>query len=910
MRRYFFLLLVTISVVLIPFSQNKPADYLSLYREATRLYQSPNSSDSNDSIALSRYEKVIELLYPKQDFPVLADACLKAGILAMTAGENNRALQHFYRIYPLRPAVADSTLFGAYLYTGSIHYSLSAPDSATWYYLRAEAILGQNGGLAEAGRLYNKMGVLFYETGDYRKSQLYFEKALALLTDDNTDLQVNYRNNIANCYLKLGDYDKALAIFKDLLRYNSNSDLLYINIASALLDADRPAEALTYLNQVKSLIPEQFNNRTKANLALGKIAAATKSSQEALRLIADAPATRAAVVALAQKLQGDILVAGNNVQGGLAAYQQAICTLTPGFTNKDIASNPAQFNEVPNFSVLFDALIAKAKAWNSSASGNADTTALRRSLDAFYAGLLLARHIERVYATDDARLFLKTSVNPACAGAVQTAIRLFGITRQSQWVDAAFSIAENNKASVLQVAVAQPNTGSIKGIPAELVAAERHYKILLGRYNLQAGRNADSVTALALQEKIRDAELQLSIVQRKLDENPAYHALRFHSTELNMEKIRAMLPDKSTAMIAYYYSGDQLYCFYVSAEASGVVSTPVDTVFFDRIARLRKELAASDAADRTTLNTLCAALYKTLLQPVEENLAGKTKLIIIPYNELNYIPFEILQDAAGKSLLTRCAVVYNYAAGFVHPETQNQGRSYRVLGMAPFAQQEDSMVLPVLASSGNELTGLQGQQYIGPAASRQQFILASDKFPVIHLATHALADDKDPAGSYIAFYGKSNAPDSSFRLYEKEIYNLALKNARLVILSACETGTGKLVNGEGVFSLSRAFSYAGCQSVITSLWKADDQATAFIMQHLHQYLQKGYSKDKALQHAKLDYLNDSNIPLRYKSPAYWAQLVLIGDADAVVAKPFPYAWLAVGAALLLSVGWWVLRQRK
>lgn len=913
MRRHFPLLLFTTLIVLTPFSQNKSANYLSLYREANRRYQSPNSSDSNDSMALARYEQVIQLLQPKQDLPVLADASLKAGILAMTAGDNSRALDHFYRVYNLnegKAVVPDSSLFESYLYTGSIHYSLSAPDSATWYYLKGEAILEKQGGLPEAGRLYNKMGVLFYEIGDYRKSQLYFEKALALLKDDNTDLQVNYRNNIANCYLKLGEYDKALVIFKDLLRYNSNSDLLNINISSVLLDAGRPSEALTYLDQVKAPIAEKYNNLTRANLAVSNVSGAAQASQEALKLVASGQTTRAAVAALAKKLEGDILVAHNKYQEALAAYQQSICTLTPGFTNQDISSNPDRFNEVPNFSVLFDAMNAKAKAWTLSGSSNTDTIALRRSLDAFYSGLSLARHIEKVYSTEDARLFLKNKVNPACASAVETAIRLYDITQQSRWADAAFTIAENNKASVLQAAVEQPDAGSISGLPAGLVATERHYKILLGRYNLQAGRSADSAAALALLDKIRDAELQLSIVQRKLDENPAYHELKFQSKEMDMKKVKEMLPEKNAAMISYYYSGDRLYCFYVSGEASGVAATLIDTSFFAKISSLRKELAAADAADRNTLNALCTALYKILLEPVEGKLAGKTKLIIIPYNELNYIPFEILQDAAGGTLLTRCAIVYNYAAGFLRSETRNQGRTYRVLGMAPFANAEDHMVLPVLASSGNELTGLEGKQYKGAAASRQQFIQASDKFPVIHLATHALADDQDPAGSYIAFYGKSNAPDSSYRLYEKEIYNLALKDAQLVILSACETGAGKLVNGEGVFSLSRAFSYAGCRSVITSLWKADDQATAFIMQHLHQYLQKGYTKDEALQHAKLDYLNDSGIPARYKTPAYWAQLVLIGNADAVVAKSFPYWWLALAVALLLITSWWLLRKRQ
>ncbi len=85
-------------------------------------------------------------------------------------------------------------------------------------------------------------------------------------------------------------------------------------------------------------------------------------------------------------------------------------------------------------------------------------------------------------------------------------------------------------------------------------------------------------------------------------------------------------------------------------------------------------------------------------------------------------------------------------------------------------------------------------------------------------------------------------------------------------------------------SLSRAFFYAGCKSVVTSLWKADDVATAFITKRMHESLMKSLSKDEALQKAKTDYLKDDNIDLRFKTPAYWAPLVLIGDFNSIVDK--------------------------
>src|SRR6185369_4542872 len=125
-----------------------------------------------------------------------------------------------------------------------------------------------------------------------------------------------------------------------------------------------------------------------------------------------------------------------------------------------------------------------------------------------------------------------------------------------------------------------------------------------------------------------------------------------------------------------------------------------------------------------------------------------------------------------------------------------------------------------------------------------------------------------PMRSYVAFSPVNDQSD--YRLYAEEIYSMDLDSTDLVILSACETGSGQLIKGEGLMSLSRAFAYAGCPNIITSLWKAEDKATAYIGRRLHQYLQKDYPKDEALQKAKLDLLNSREIGPRFKTPNYWA----------------------------------------
>ncbi|MBC7924005.1 MAG: CHAT domain-containing protein, partial [Ferruginibacter sp.] len=146
-------------------------------------------------------------------------------------------------------------------------------------------------------------------------------------------------------------------------------------------------------------------------------------------------------------------------------------------------------------------------------------------------------------------------------------------------------------------------------------------------------------------------------------------------------------------------------------------------------------------------------------------------------------------------------------------------------------------------------------------------------------------------------------------LYAREIYNLVLNNAKLVVLSACETGNGQLVRGEGVMSLARAFAYAGCPNIVTTLWKADDQSTADITARMHAYLRAGETKDEALRRAKLDYRREQTDPRR-QSPLYWANFVFIGDAVPLRARPSWEGWALGGLSLAALLGWEYRRRSR
>jgi CHAT domain-containing protein len=148
---------------------------------------------------------------------------------------------------------------------------------------------------------------------------------------------------------------------------------------------------------------------------------------------------------------------------------------------------------------------------------------------------------------------------------------------------------------------------------------------------------------------------------------------------------------------------------------------------------------------------------------------------------------------------------------------------------------------------------------------------------------HSNIDNENPEFSNLQFNGKD--------LLIGELYNESIASD-LAILSACDTGNGKVTNGEGVQSVSNAFTYAGVPSTLVSLWKVDDKATSALMGYFYKFLNQGKSKSLALKLAKKAYLN-SDIDQELKHPYYWSGFILSGNTDALIQNAFNYWWLAL-----------------
>jgi len=280
-------------------------------------------------------------------------------------------------------------------------------------------------------------------------------------------------------------------------------------------------------------------------------------------------------------------------------------------------------------------------------------------------------------------------------------------------------------------------------------------------------------------------------------------------------------------------------------------------------------------------------LYQWLLRkPLEDCNRSIDRLQIIPDAELNYIPFELLLTQPADTtkvnykklpyLLRDKSIGYLYTATFLKDKKEkNLENLLPLAGFSADYTKANYTALPFAEESVLNITKkVRGTAFAN--ATKTQFITDGGKYKTLFFATHTEIDDKSPMNSALVFTPTTDIAD--YKLRAADLYNTTL-NADMALLNACETGVGKINKGEGVMSLARAFTYAGCPSLVMSLWKIPDSSTPKITDTFFDYLQTGITKDKALQQAKLAYLD--NTPERLSHPVYWGGLVATGDLSPI-----------------------------
>ena len=894
------------------------------------LFNLDNASEETYDVAIDYYQKAIDLLKDEspQDY-TLALCHQRIGSIYLNRNELRLAKQQYHKALNIKNelSVADSSLYNEYVFLGNTYYYLSNYDSAGYYYDKAEEVaVSYSENLEDIERLYNSLGAFNFSLGNYRQAVTYYDKALVVMPQHGFDYvaaQVIFTLNIAVAFAKLERHQEAVQRYKSVLKYQTYLPFLYQGLGNSYIALQEYDSASVYLKKAQqntySILEMPINN-SLGTLFLEKhqLDSAFSYFQKTIKINTDGIKGKNTYIASAYRGLGDIAIAQGSIWQALNYYHKALINTTFGFNERDVTKNPSEGHQAILPLKQFQVLQNKGSAFVKYFEQNKDTTNLVHALNCFQEAIRVARYTQKTYDNEEAKLFFVNQVHSLYGDAIRTAYQLYQLFQDEQYAELALQFSEKSKASVLTEILREVDIKTSGEVNDSLISEEKLIKQQITANRLKLVESSDSTQNEEYRQKINDLEIALARIVKQLQQDEKYYQLKYQEDTIDLSAWQTQLLKNDDLLLEYFMGEDELYIFAIERNALTMHEVALDSIFTTTQENVQEHLFAYNYGDEYQ-PVWSAQLYQKLIEPIARHLSQKKRLIVIPAGELSYIPFEMLteDEQADRYLIHDYAVSYAFSGTLLynaHLREVAEANNQEVLAMAPFAGRNVRSVrdnaLSPLYFSRQEVNNVGGSLYLEESATKQLFLKIAGSYNILHLATHASVNDENPLQSFIAFYPQDEQSIAGYRLYTHELYNLRLDSVNLVVLSSCDAGNGRLVKGEGIISLARAFAYAGCPNIMTTLWKADDKAAADIASQMHHYLKNGYAKDEALRRAKLDYLrNPENKDL--STPYYWANFIFIGD-PAPIYDSYSWVWWTIAGVIILfvAVGLIIIKRRQ
>ncbi|MBU0487272.1 MAG: CHAT domain-containing protein [Bacteroidetes bacterium] len=543
----------------------------------------------------------------------------------------------------------------------------------------------------------------------------------------------------------------------------------------------------------------------------------------------------------------------------------------------------------------------------------------RESLDAAFENILLCDSLiemtRKTMTTTADKIFLggkADEINITAIRICSEQVRISPNEDNEKYKNRLFYFSEKNKAGVLLESMSGAEAVKTAGIPDTL-------QQLAHRLNVDMKFCEQKIAEAAGCEKETVFRNRLFGLNRCYDSlmmvfetrYPDYHNLKYNTKVSTVGDIQGVLDDK-TAMLSYFVGDSVLTCMLVTKSGFDFVNARKTRDFDSLIAEFRVALTSINEYPLKKCVSLAFRLYQWLMPAdLVINIPDKIEnLIIIPDKSLSEIPFETLLTAnsgnisnAGKLpwLLKKYSISYAYSATLyfrTFSEKPANKTSADLLAIAPVfdnvegrfpdgskaaaipgtGREVDQIAELFRANKKNVSVKLRGD-------ANEQFMKSGglSRYRILHIATHGFVNSEKPELSGIVLVADSGSTSGSQmgeeaddgNLYQGEILNLKL-NADLVVLSACETGLGKMHKGEGVIGLTRSLLYAGTNNIVVSLWPVADESTAQLMVSFYDNLLRQKDENTTLagafRTAKLKLIEGGT----YSHPFFWSPFVLVG----------------------------------
>lgn len=554
--------------------------------------------------------------------------------------------------------------------------------------------------------------------------------------------------------------------------------------------------------------------------------------------------------------------------------------LIPNYSNqKNILPNP---NSLYSETILLDALDLQAEIF-------VEQNQPKKALVAYALSFQIEDLFSNLLVYENSKIINQIRIRNRTEKCISIYNFLYKKENKISYMESAFQLSERTKSGVLKSYLSNKKTASRE--------EKLHLEQLQNWTNeiVKEQQKGDLANVSKINEAIKKQnELMLSLkkIRSKNQVNTAEN--------IDLKSLYSKLEKDKAIMVEYFSGFDKMYSFTLNNKQIKMQTYEGSAHANVKIYQFLLYFSDANAIinDIKGYNEFGNILYEYLKLP--KNIAYQN-LIIVPDGLLNFLPFEALitQESSTTNfakmhyLLNDFRITYNNSATFYLAfdklKLTKTGKK-TVLGIFPIFEKTNYELAFSKAEMQSIKNNFDGLYLENSKATFDNFKMNSVNYSILHLSTHATSGDTETPAS-IKFYDRE--------ILYSELYNLKI-NPDLVVLSACETGLGKLYKSEGAMSVARGFQFAGAQNLLFSLWKVNDYTTSVFMDDFYKNIKNGESCLEANTNAKLDFLKDKSISNAKKSPYYWSAFVYYGGIESPE-KSTNYYFYILGLLILIGL---------
>ncbi|AXT62108.1 CHAT domain-containing protein [Aquimarina sp. AD10] len=874
-------------------------------------------------------------------------------------GELYTALEYFNKDLNITiKNQGEDHLYAGYNYNniGNVYEQLNQYEKALAYYEKARSIFIKTESEYPAFVIYSNIQHLLSNIGEYEKALQFYKKSINIgskvLGENHPHIAISYWNagvifeNKGNYEEALIHYNKALKIFNFVYKENHDDVAkLYTSIGDLYIVQKKYEEGLKYLRLSAEIYDEIFDKDnlevSSVYMKMAKIYLKNNDSKEAnkytlkglkvlsAKLEESSPSVLGTLNQMANLYneQGDF-------QNALYYFDKALSiNLKTKISNvKDEIFTPKNYY---NSKFLLETLRGKARILQVEYERSAKKTNLIQSINIYKEIDVVINDIRNTYKNYQDKILFSKEVKEIYADAIQANLVMYEDYQKEEALESAFYYAEKSKANTLKELLSESTSKGFANIPEGLLSIEKTIKTDRAFYQSQiidekSKEEVDSIKISTFENKLFDLNRkQDSLTQVLEKEYPKYHQLKYQDDIITVAGIQKNLSAKTTLL--EFFSADSItYALIITKNKLEVqeLSTPN---ILEKTKEFREAITSKDVRKYKRVGH---SLYTTLITPIQNKIVGN-ELVIVPDGPLWHLNFDLLltQNTTSNNpkalpyFLRDYAITYANSANLVFTSfktnaTNNTTPLEECLAFS-FSDTTSTNVVDAKAMSMATLRGaksdlpgtrreiqeiskiIDGQYYFGSEAIEANFKKKAGQYNILHLALHGEVDNDRPENSKL-FFTKSKDTLEDNLLYAHELFALDIP-AELTVLSACNTGSGKIAKGEGIMSLGTAFQYAGTKSLLLTSWEVPDQTTPEVMKYFYSNLKKGLNKGQALQQAKLEYLKTAKADRA--DPFYWGSFYLVGDSGAMHFNNITSWYWVFGIGILCILGYLMYRYK-